>query len=262
VENDVARLTDNDLPGYLSGYFRHAGGPKAFVFTDADYFPDFRDAARRALGASFRDLLRRVSSEALCIFVSSKTSYNQFFPAEGDRRDVLSSIRDQFFLEDGSARSNIVFVGSPDEAEVQAYQRRLRLQRRVATDFDAIDANVRYVTSQIRSGAAYRSRNGGSDGGIRVCGLKENQAYLTDYAWGQEPDMRTGIDKMAALHGRSEVADRLRKRIDYAKREIDRAEAQAPETAPEKFVARVVPARQRAAPVSLTPLTLPTIRRV
>ena len=143
--------------------------------------------------------------EKIIIFVSREESITHLRGEEEDRH-FLKSFRAQFFYGDEAVRPNVIRIGAPGADEVLNLQRRLRLRNHVPTHFPSLTQNCEIYAAKLRAKTD-----------LIEAGLKNNMKDIEEYDWIMDTKAVSAIERLAALPGREDVADRIRTNIEYAR---------------------------------------------
>ena len=198
------RMSDLDLTSFLDGFIK-GDERQAVVFEDLEYMMYLAPHAQGPLWTFLRKLNRDSTGEKIVVFVSNSRRISSI---RGDRddRDFLHSFGDEFFLDDDAVLPNVIRVGSPSADEMLNLQRRFRLRDQIPTHFPSLARNCEANAAELR---------GMTD--LQMASLKSNLVRIREFDWTMETEVRNAMASLAALPGRGDVAERIRRDTAYAK---------------------------------------------
>ena len=218
---DLARMTDAELPSFLE-QFCAGDGRRVFVFQDFEYLMDFNPQALATLWAVLRRIQTRSTGMKKIIFLSNSRSIDTLRSGSNNRH-FLSSFGDQFF-HDGAVRPNVIFIGPPGADEILSLQRRFRLRSHLLTNFSSLAQHCEAKAAELRARTDLFDSS-----------LKNNKEELRDHDWTTAGTTESALTRLEALPGRGDVAARIRRDVEYARKQNDSrrfGDGRTPETGP------------------------------
>ena len=193
AHSDYRRVEDLELPSYIAGFF-HGDQHKALIFQDLGYLFDVPPNARRTLWA----VINTVPRPNIVVFVFNNAVHIEI-------QSLPQALRGHFIAAHDSVRDNVIRVGAPHADEILNLQRRLRIRENVPTNFK----------SQVRA-CEIKSANLREKPDLEYAMLTHNQNPLTEDEWTMAATPQSALDRLSALPGRTEVAERIKLDIEYA----------------------------------------------
>ena len=206
------KLTDAELPSFIQAFFK-GDEYQAFIFQDLEYLMDYNPQALATLWALLRDIQRQNAGTKKIIFLSNSRSIATLNQNGGDRH-FLYSFRDEFFDQD-AVRPNVIRIGAPGTDEILSLQRRFRLRNHVLTNFSSLVQNCETNAAELRE-----------ENLPLASSLRNNIEPLRSYDWKKEENTESALIRLEALPGRSDVAERIRRDVDYAQHQQENGQAE------------------------------------
>ena len=206
------KMTDAELPSFIQAFFK-GDEYQAFIFQDLEYLMDYNPQALATLWALLRDIQRQNAGTKKIIFLSNSRSIATLNQNGGDRH-FLYSFRDEFFDQD-AVRPNVIRIGAPGTDEILSLQRRFRLRNHVLTNFSSLVQNCETNAAELRE-----------ENLPLASSLRNNIEPLRSYDWKKEENTESALIRLEALPGRSDVAERIRRDVDYAQHQQENGQAE------------------------------------
>ena len=207
------KMTDAELPSFIQAFFE-GDEHQAFIFQDLEYLMDFNPQGLPAFWALLRDIQRQnTGGTKKIIFLSNSRNIATLSHNGGDRH-FLYSFRDEFFDQD-AVRPNVIRIGAPGADEMLNLQRRFRLRNHVLTNFLSLVQNCETNAAKIRERTEPVAFS-----------LRANVEDLGSYDWTKEDKTDNALIRLEALPGRSDVAERIRRDVDYAQHQQENGQAE------------------------------------
>ena len=203
----IPRMAPGDLPGWLESYFAE-DGRRAFVFKDLAALRDFDQRAVMHLWAVLRTARQRGGRDKKVVFVSAYRRLATLQRHE-EAGELFRSFADELLHEEAPLPS-VIRIESPGMDEVLNAQRRLRVRGGLAAERPA-----GFLTLAGHCEALAMKLRAVTDASMST--LKHNLDDWAGHDWAGSLQTDGALTRLAALPGRGDVADRIRRDVDHAR---------------------------------------------